>query len=1309
MTIRLIKRRTLLAAVAFVLAVPLAAQITKPALGRGESGRPFVTYYGPEEYEAAAQVFSIAQDKRGVLYFGHGGGLLEFDGATWRPVHTPGRVIVRALTSDPNGRIYLGTVGDFGYLAPDGNGQSHFVSMLESVPKEQRAFQDVLTAHWTPGGIYFVARQRMFRLTPDERGASAGGAAQRWKVESWTPQGRFTSAADVFGRVYVRDSVAGLVRVSADSLEPVPGGDQFVNQGISFMVPFSGSDPRQGQILLGSGRNGLYLMNDSGIVPFPTDADPMFKSLQASRAVVLSDGTLAVGLSDGGLAILSRDGKVLQYLDRTSGVLAAEGVLAVFRDRDGMVWLGLQNGICKVETPSPLTAHSEASGALGAVNDIVRHRGVIYLASIRGLYYLDGAAGAFRKINGIPTGPSASSWSLREFDDTVLAVVSAGVFQVDGNSARLIRPQAQAAATPFVVARSKQDPRRAFIGLDDGLASIRLDASGRWIDEGRIADTPTVRSIVEPVPGTLWLGLESQGVARLRFQGDSLQRPDVRLFTTADGLPSEGGVSAHFAAGRMVFASKGGVREFDDKTGRFVPSPLFDVVAYGGSPEEYSAVETARGDIWVNFGKESAILRRQSDGGYRVDKTPVQRIANLAITKIYPEADGVVWFGRMDGVIRYDPSVTKNYAADYPALIRRVTAAEKLFLYGGAEGVSVGLGKPLSYRDNALRFEFAATSFESTSANQYQSRLEGFDDDWSAWSHETRREYTNLPPGNFRFVVRARNLFQHESAQAEFTFTILPPWYRTPLAYVVYAFLFLACVYTADRVMRRRVIKRERERSQLREAELRAQAAEAQAQTAEAQAQALQAENQRKKNVELLSDVGKELTASLDFETIFHRLYESVNQLMDAAIFGVGIYHPESEEIEYRLAIERGMRYAPYKRDTRNKNQFPVWCIENRQPVFINDVETEYSRYIDTFQEAGNKLEDGSVAQRPSSLLYLPLTVKARVLGIITVQSFEKNAYTEYHLDLLENLAAYTSIALDNADAYRQLNSTLDDLQATLDRLKAAQEQLVVQEKLASLGALTAGIAHEIKNPLNFVNNFADLSVELVQELREELLKHKSAMGDEDYGNIESLLDDLTRNAKKINEHGKRADSIVRSMLQHSRGQRGERQATDINALLEEYVNLSYHGMRAQDSSFNVTIERDYSGSLGTIEVVPQDISRVFLNILNNACYAVSEKSRKLGTADGFKPTLRVCTVDLGDQIEVRIRDNGFGIPAEVREQIFNPFFTTKPTGQGTGLGLSISHDIVVLEHGGQLDVDTEAGEFTEFVVRLPKNWKRAA
>jgi len=282
-----------------------------------------------------------------------------------------------------------------------------------------------------------------------------------------------------------------------------------------------------------------------------------------------------------------------------------------------------------------------------------------------------------------------------------------------------------------------------------------------------------------------------------------------------------------------------------------------------------------------------------------------------------------------------------------------------------------------------------------------------------------------------------------------------------------------------------------------------------------------------------------------------------------------------------------------------------------------------------------------------------------------------------------------------------QLQNEIEERQQIEANLRAMQNQIVVQEKLASLGSLTAGIAHEIRNPLNFVNNFSELSAELTEELFEKIENQAERLDPETSQDIAELLTDLTANLKKINQHGQRADKIVGNMLLHSRGQSGQWEATDINSLLAEYINLAYHGMRAKEPAFNITIETDYDNDIGEIEIVPQDIGRVFLNIISNACYAAYKKKQEMGSE--FSPLLDVRTRNLGEAIEIRIRDNGSGITPEVLDKIFNPFFTTKPPAEGTGLGLSISQEVIVQQHRGELKVETEVGDYTEFIIILPK------
>jgi signal transduction histidine kinase len=330
--------------------------------------------------------------------------------------------------------------------------------------------------------------------------------------------------------------------------------------------------------------------------------------------------------------------------------------------------------------------------------------------------------------------------------------------------------------------------------------------------------------------------------------------------------------------------------------------------------------------------------------------------------------------------------------------------------------------------------------------------------------------------------------------------------------------------------------------------------------------------------------------------------------------------------------------------------------------------------------------------------------------ALIIVRDITERRQAEVErLRYIEALAEKNQDLQTARDQLQEANQTLEQrvqertqaLSDALEQLQTTQQQIIAQEKLASLGALTAGIAHEIKNPLNFINNFADLNRDIAQELQEELADQRQSFDDDTWDYLQELLTDLAQNSQKILDHGGRADGIVNSMLLHSRGGKGEVQTVDMRTLLTEATNLAYHGLRAQDKTFNIAIELDMPGPIEPIALVASDINRVFLNIINNACYATQQKAQRVGAS--YSPRLKVGISDEGDSVEIRIRDNGPGIPPAIREKIFEPFFTTKPAGKGTGLGLSMCYDIVVQQHQGHIRIESQPDEFTEFIITLPR------
>jgi two-component system, NtrC family, sensor kinase len=438
------------------------------------------------------------------------------------------------------------------------------------------------------------------------------------------------------------------------------------------------------------------------------------------------------------------------------------------------------------------------------------------------------------------------------------------------------------------------------------------------------------------------------------------------------------------------------------------------------------------------------------------------------------------------------------------------------------------------------------------------------------------------------------------------------------------------------------------------------------------------------------ADILKVIASSpSDVQPVFQTIAERSNRLLSGlstAVFSI---------VDDVVHLSGFTATSP-EADTALKTRFPAplssfgWSelIRKGEIVRMPETEAEPERFRNLARIRGFR-----------SALFVPLLRDRAAIGLISVTRAEPGPFADYHVHLLLSFADQAVIAISNVGLFQDVQKRTRELSASLDELRTAQDRLVQTEKLASLGQLTAGIAHEIKNPLNFVNNFSALSAELVGEMSDVLAG--TTLDTKTRGELDELAQMLKSNLEKVVQHGKRADSIVKNMLQHSREGSGEHRPTDINAIVEESLNLAYHGARAEKAGFHIAFQRDLEPSIGMADVYPQEITRVLLNLISNGFYATAKRKAEVG--DSFEPILSAATKNLGEKVEIRIRDNGTGIPEEAKAKIFSPFFTTKPSGEGTGLGLSMSHDIIVKQHGGSIDFETEPGLFTEFKIVLPR------
>ena len=1206
-------------ALATKLCVPLHAQSLDSNLYK-EAGLPFLQNFDAKTYGGHEQNWSMLQDDRGLVYIGNLPGVLVFDGARWQSISTPNNSVVRSLDQDAAGTIYVGAHTELGYLRPDSLGQMVYHSLLEHIPPEERTFTNVWKVHATPDGIYFRTSSHLFRWADNQMGI-------------WKPESEFHRSFWIYDTFYIRAWDVGLFSMQGDSLTMVPNGEQFADLRLDVMLPFGDN-----QLLVGTRRDGLFLSGPEGYVPFETEADTYLKENQIYDGLVLSDQTLVFATLRGGLVHIDQQGRFLRVVDKSAG-LPDNTIWALGTDAEMGLWLMLNKGLSRVELPSPISNFTDAQGLEGSVESLSIYNGELYAATSLGVYRMNrstrpGNPPAFDVVGGIAT----QAWSLLPTGNELLVATSSGVFQIDNDRVTRLTEDLS-----FFLHRSAIDPSRIYVGLGNGLGILERAGQG-WRFSGRFHGTiEEIRTIAEDREGNVWFGTQFQGVVQVKANDTLPVLNDTTLevvrFDDSHDMPG-GEIKVSVAAGEVFFDSPNGLLNFDEQRQRFVAASELATFFPDTTLTVQRVFEDDQARLWVvrtGQGKrEFSRLTPTRNGGYEVTPLPLQRLSDMGpFWAVYPDPrePSILWLGGDDGLARVDTDISKNEGTSYQALIRKVLVNQDSLISGGARAPRNATEEGHTAQANlsmntAVRFEFAAPTFDAPSETQFQYKLEGYDDEWSLWTTETVKEYTNLFADTYQFRVRARNLYRQVSEEDSFTFAVLSPWYLSWWAYILYAIPLLGGLFFVDRFQRSRLIKRERLRSEVEQAKLKTSAAQLHARTLQAENELLNAELRFLSVVESANDAI--VSANQDGEIIFwNKQAEKVFGHLREDILGkpLTLLMPE----RHKASHERGLK-----------------------------------RFIDTGK-------------------------KSAIGRVIELDGLRKDG-TEFPLQL-----SLSSWSTEEEIFFSAILRDITDQKEAEQELLRVQNQLAHSKKMASLGKLTAGIAHEIKNPLNFVNNFAQLTSDLVDEVGELIEENKTKSVEDINAALEDTLVAIKRNAEAINRHGHRADSIVKSMMNHAGGGVGQPQSADVNDLVEVAIELAHEGWLNENTQSEFDIERDFDPDTGHVRLVPQEISRVLVNVLENAFYALH-----LSEKDNLKPRVRIETKRSRDFVDIHVIDNGPGIPADNLDHIFDPFFTTKPAGKGTGLGLSLSYDIVTQGHGGQLVVDSTLGKGSTFTIRLP-------
>jgi signal transduction histidine kinase len=1106
-----------------------------------EIGNPFIRNYSPREYKASSANYQVVQDRRGVMFFANYRGVLEYDGDTWRLIPMPTGSMVFSVAADSMGNVYAGGMGDFGYLSPDASGLLAFKSLIFKQGPPRLSAADLVEVFGLKNGAWFVpvgqsmvylwehGRLKHFRLEdPHDRlfffnhslvYQLSPGLWKSWRNgKTWVWKGEGQAA---------RAETEAWIQLQKDTaLVKVKGG------GLKKAVV------KDGKIQF---------------LPFSAEVDKWLSSRSFTRIQQLGNGYVMVAALDEGALLVNQAGKITFHLNESHGL--QDNLITNGRfDGQQSLWLTLSKGISRVEVASPLTQWRESSGLRGIVFSALRHEGTLYAATTLGLFRLENG----RFVQDPVISEETHQLKLitlklpngRE-EKRMLVYSISGIYEVFRNSVKpLLKGQ-----NVLDIAVSRFHPNRVYFSTVDHRLWMMEFAANRWqapviIDglEDRYAQ------LTEDDNGHLWMSevLGKPAVVRLVFEHPGQKTPTRMLRYEDAKFPPVNDI-ARLQTG-LIFLTEEGPFRFDTRQGGFVPDNVLSSYLDGGLARILRVAQDHSGNLWLerqrNQERWIELARPDGNGGFVRDSVHLRSLSDLEVwSDIYVEDNGVAWIGTPEGLYRYDGGLERSAFARFAPLIRKVVAQPDSVLFGGAfpgadttAGLMIGhvQGKEkvvkLPYSMNSLTFYCSAPFYEDEGEVRFSFFLKGYDTNWSAYTHERKREYTLLPPGKYSFQVKALTPYDQSTSIVAFDFVIRPPWYFTYWAFIGYGLALGLLIYGLIKLNTRRL--------------------------------KLQNENLEK--------------------LVFERTAE--------------IWEQNKEIVKKTVALKRQK---------------------------------------EEIAEKGALLEEKNKA-----------------------------------------------------------------LEATVEQLQSTQLKLVESEKMASLGQLTAGIAHEINNPINYVKgNISPLKRDFdeIRQLFDKILKVKEADADEtcvgeirkaiEEADAEFLFVEMAQLLAGIEEGAVRTKDIVDGLRDFSRAESTTFKEGDIHQGLEATLTLLEHALKDR-----IRVVKDY-GDLPKVDCLPGKLNQVFMNVLNNAVQALEE--HRTHQPAGFEPVIRIQTRQKDDWVEIRIADNGPGMPQEVKDKIFEPFFTTKDVGKGTGLGLSISFGIIE-QHRGHIQVITGPGKGSEFVITIP-------
>jgi len=815
-----------------IIYVVLSAQEYK----QHEIGTPFIRNYPPREYKAFSQNWSIVQDKKGVIYFANGDGVLEYDGVNWRLIRIKDNYTVSSLAIDENGVIYVGSIDEFGYLAPDRSGLMKYYSLTQNIPESNRDFGFIFNILITgKEELMFISSKRIFKLTQNDN---------KFKIKDFPYISNIYKVSD---KIYSWDSKSGLNLFINDTVLDLKGGNFFSSKYIQAIFDYDAEN-----LLVSTRDNGMFLINkieadnynkDLEIKPFPTQLDEFLVKNKYQNSLKLKDGNFAFATSRAGTVIMDKKGNLVQLLNKGIGIYN-DTHYYIFQDSEDAVWLALDNGISKAEINSPISFWNDATGLKGSVLSLVRHNDVLYAATWQGVFYMDVKGFnneikssnldvlIFKPVRGI----TSTCWDFLKLRFTnrpaiLLAASTDGIFKIEKDTAILLFKDN---TNKLHRINKRQDIILA--GLESGASLIKFDTTGKEIEFEKPVYIDSINqriiSIGETKNGELWLGTQYNGVIYLKnhnLQSDSLKNNYEAVFVRKyNNVIINGSVFINEYCGQLLFTCENGMFYFTENE-KFKPYSyiLNKILTDRGIITVFK--QDRRGNLWLqgtlnsNGEKVLVCVERKSASKKVFNTLSFKPIPKAEVWNFYSEKNGITWLCSDEGLYRYNSNISYYYQKEFNTLIRKVSLENDSMYFGGHDinfrhpfnltpdetetNPEINENNQIAYGFNSVIFEYASLFFYDESQNRYRHYLEGFDKKWSEWGSENKKEYTNLPQGKYVFRVYSKNIFDKEGKEASFEFEILSPWYRSYWTYFLIIIIIGCLVYLSIKYSNKRLME----------------------------------------------------------------------------------------------------------------------------------------------------------------------------------------------------------------------------------------------------------------------------------------------------------------------------------------------------------------------------------------------------------------------------------------------------------------------------------------------------------------------